>query len=321
MPILVIGGNGFFGRKLVIRLLSDEAVSSVISMDVATPSERFIRFAAEFGDKFHSVRGDVSQLEDILSVMKSFSVQKVVNFAYLMSRETENMPRLTAKINVLGMCNVFEAARLLGVSRVVYPSSVVVYGLQSEYGDREVTEDDTPHPSTAYGITKQLNELMAAKYSARYNMSIIGLRPGFGFGHGRRAAGVSQRFSDIVSLPATGKPVHIQVKPSRSYTLICSEDIAEFTRILLHAKSPKCNMYNMAGPATNLAQIANQVREYIPDAKIEFGYESGDFGQPSPTRISMVKSKEEFGFSLTPLGKIVLTHINEARAEVGLNSI
>ncbi len=319
VTILVIGGNGFFGRKLVIRLLQDEAVSKVISMDMNYPKEAFMRSTEKYADKFHFVRGDVSQLEDILDAIKSFSIEKVANFAYIMSRETEDVPRLAAKVNVLGMSNVFEAARLLSISRVIYASSIGVYGLQSEYGDREITEEDPLHPSYTYGITKLLNEIMAAKYSEQYGMSIIGLRPSHGFGHGRQAAGVSKKFSEIVSLPATGKPVFIEEEGSHTYSLISADDVAELTRILLRAPSPKYTIYNVAGPPESLGHVANTARQYIPDAKIEFGHESE--GPGLVTKISMDRSKDEFSFSLTPLKDTVFKHINEARLEAGLDSI
>ena len=197
MSIMVIGGNGFIGRNLVIRLLRDKQVERVVSMDIAPPKESFMRAINEYTDRFHFVRGDVSQLEDLVMAMKSFNVEKVVNFAYLMVRETEEMPRIAAKVNVLGMCNVFEAARLLGISRVIYNSSNAVYGDQSLYGDKEVTEDDPVYSTYPYGITKILNEMHAAKYSEQYGINIIGLRPAFGSGHGREAAGAKERFTDM----------------------------------------------------------------------------------------------------------------------------
>ena len=76
MAILVIGGNGFLGRKLITLLLRDDMVSSVISMDLTTPKATFMSSIERYGDKFHFVRGNVSQFEDILNAIKLFSVQK-----------------------------------------------------------------------------------------------------------------------------------------------------------------------------------------------------------------------------------------------------
>ena len=170
-------------------------------MDIVPPKETFMRSIESYADRFHFVQGDVSQLEDVLTVMESFSIQKVVNFAFLVGgAEIDEMPRWAARVNVLGMCNVFEAARLLGLSRVIYASSMGVYGPQASYGDREVTEEDELHSTFTYGIDKMLDERMAVAYSKQYGMNIIGLRPSHGFGHGREKSGVSQRFSFIISL-------------------------------------------------------------------------------------------------------------------------
>lgn len=319
MNVLVIGGNGFFGRKLVTTLLNDPQVSKVVSMDQSEPRGYFLKSIEDHASKFAFARGDISQIEDILTVMKESTIDRAVNFAYLMARETEKMPRLNAKINVLGMCNVFEAARLMGVGRVVYTSSCGVYGPQSDYGDREVTELDIPRPLIPYGMSKQLNEIAANQYAEQYGMSVIGLRPSHGFGHGRAAAGVSKRFSAIVTLPATGQPVTIEVKAASEYSVITPDDVASFTVTLLKAPSPKYRVYNVAGPTVTLEQIASQVRRYLPDARIEFGEGSGDLKVAQ--RISVARAKEEFGFVPMPLARAVLTHINNARLEAGLKPL
>src|SRR3989337_2130239 len=140
MEVLVVGGSGQFGRKTVARLLRDPEVSRVVSMDVAPPTAWFLKSVDEHVDKFRFVWGDISQLEDLLDIIRLHSIDCLVNGAMVMSLDP--MPRLNTKVGVLGMCNVFEAARLAGIERVVYASSETVYGSQEDYGDREVTEDD-----------------------------------------------------------------------------------------------------------------------------------------------------------------------------------
>lgn len=317
--VLVTGGNGLFGRKLVLRLLQDTDVSDVVSMDLVPPKEIFLKSIEKYAGKFYFVLGDISQIEDVLTVIKSFSVQKVAHFAYQLSVIGESIPRASAKVNILGTCNVFEAARLLGVSRVLYVSSIAVYGPQTEYEDREILEDDRLHPSDIYGLTKQLNERLAGEYSNQYGMSIIGIRPSVGFGHGGRLPEIVKRFSSIVSLPAIGKRIRFDVEGSRAVSLVCVDDLAEFSKIVLDAASPIYPIYNLAAPPVSLLQVANHVRQYIPNAKIEFGHKS-EVGW-LPTKISSARAKEEFGFSLRPLEEAVLIHINDARREAGLELI
>src|SRR5256885_12848189 len=76
-----------------------------------------------------------------------------------------------------GMDNCFEAARLAGVKRVVYASSIAVSGQQSHFGDRLVNEDDPTYGTSQYAMHKSFNEFQARKYIKNYGMSIPGVRP------------------------------------------------------------------------------------------------------------------------------------------------
>ena len=68
MNVLVIGGNGLFGRKTVLHLLEDKDISGVVSMDVVPPPAWILKSIDKYYEKFHFVRADVSQLEDILRI-------------------------------------------------------------------------------------------------------------------------------------------------------------------------------------------------------------------------------------------------------------
>lgn len=324
MNILVIGGSGLFGRKTVLHLLRDEDVSGVVSMDVTPPQEWFIKSMGKHVGRFHFVQGDVSELEDILDTIRTFSIERIINMAFILGGEFELKPRLAVKVNALGMCNVFEAARLMSISRVVYASSVGVYGPQDEYGDREVTEDDRLHPGNGYGLTKQLSEILAAQYAGLYGINFSALRPFLGYGHGGMAPPIIKQFSDLVSLPAVGKPFSVEMDGTLRASLSSADDVAELTRILIKAPSSPHPVYNVGGPPTSMRDVAKAVRRYIPDARIEFGQQPppGDRGRSSPPwRVSCARAREDLGFSLIPLEEAVLIHINDARLEAGLKPI
>ena len=324
MNVLVIGGNGLFGRKTVLKLLQDTDISRVVSMDVIPPKEWIIPRYREFDEKFAFYRGDVSDLEDILNAIRVYEIDKIVNWAFLLPGDIEGNPRLSVKVNELGMCNVFEAARLAGISRVIYASSWGVYGPQDEYGDRDVTEDDHLHPGSAYALTKQLSEILADQYTELYGINFTALRPTIAFGHGGRTPLMIKNYSDLVSLPAVGKPFSIGEDGTSKTSLFTPDDIAAFTGLLLHVDASPHPAYNIGGPPTSMRQVADAVRKYIPDAKIEFGNiappeHRGKFG--IPWRASSERAREDFGFSLLPLEEAVLIHINDARSEAGLELI
>jgi nucleoside-diphosphate-sugar epimerase len=324
MNVLVIGGSGLFGRKIAIHLLRDTEVNTLISLDLNPPPDWFYRAIRKSAGKFHFRRGDVSDLEAILNLIKTFSIDRIINMAAILTGAFEQQPRAAVKTNVLGVCNVFEAARLTGISRVVYASSVAVYGTASEYGNREVNEDDHLHPLNAYGLTKQLSEILAERYHDLYGINSSGIRPFLGYGHGGAFPPIIKLFSDLVSLPAVGKTFSVEADGSSPAALSSAEDVAALTRILIKAPSSPHPVYNIANPPTSMRELAAVVRRYLPEAKIEFGNQAPPAEAARsglPWRVSMARAREDLGFTVMPLEEAVLAHINDARLEAELEEI
>lgn len=325
MNVLVLGGGGLFGRKTVVQLAHDPDISLVVSMDVVPTRDWVLKQIGPQAEKFKFVRGDVSELEDILSAIKRFSIDRIINWAFILPGETlESNPRLGVKVNELGMCNSFEAARLMGIDRVVYASSEGVYGPQAEYGDRPVTEEDKMHPGSAYAIAKQLSEILAAQYARLYGMHFTALRPCIGYGHGGLTPLLIKQFCDIVSLPAVGKPFSIEADGSLQVSLSSADDVAALARLLIKQQSSPHPAYNVGGPPTSMQDVAKVVRRYIPNAQINFGSQApprdrGMYG--IPWNISSDLARKDLGFELLPLDKAILLHINDARTEAGLPAI
>ena len=324
MNVLVIGGNGLFGRKTVLKLLEDEAVERVVSMDVNPPVKWILPRYEAFGDKFRYFRGSVAELEDILDAVKTHDIDKIVNWAFLLPGDVEENPRLSVKVNSLGMCNAFEAARIAGISRVVYASSEGVYGPQNEYGDRDVTEDDHLHPTSAYALAKQQSEILAEQYAEKYGINFTALRPTIACGHGGRIPMLIKQFSSLISHSAEGKPFRIYEDGTAVHSIFTPDDIGEFTRRLLHVDSSPHPAYNIGTAPVSMRDVAGTVRKYIPDAVIEFGQQPPptDRGnQGIPWRGSSARAKADFDFRLMPLEETVLVHINDARTDAGLDEI
>ncbi|MBI2850254.1 MAG: NAD(P)-dependent oxidoreductase [Chloroflexi bacterium] len=326
MNVLVIGGTGLFGRKTALHLLQDKDVSLVVAMDVNPPKEWMLKSIDKYKDRFRFVRGDVGELEDIINTIKTYSIDRLVNWAFLLPGVVEANPRLSVKVNALGMCNSFEAARLCGISRVVYASSEGVYGPQDEYGDREVTEDDPMHPGSGYALMKQFAEILAAQYTQQYPGSInfTALRPTIGYGHGGLTPLLIKQFGEIISFPAVGKPISFEADGTSTSSLATADDIGKFSTMLIKAPSSPHTAYNVGGPPTSLQDVAKVVRKYFPDAKITFGKQAppADRGKRGiPWKVSSAPAKQDFGFTLQPLDEAVLTIANDARLEAGLKLI
>ena len=115
MPILVVGGAGFIGRRLIPIL--EKQGEQVVCMDI-NPD------AASFGERVKMVRGDVTQFDEVMAVVSQVKPERLINL-FLLYRQRSAAAVIATKLNVLGMDNV-EAARLCGVKHTVYASSLAV---------------------------------------------------------------------------------------------------------------------------------------------------------------------------------------------------
>ena len=296
MAILVIGGTGFIGSRLVGKLVARG--ETVVSMDV---------------DRRADVRGDVTQFEDVMRAVIEVKPERLINLAYGIGAGEGN-PHQVFRLDVLGMDNCFEAARLAGVRRVVYASSLAVSGLQRHFGERLVTEDDPVHGTSQYAVHKIFNEFQARKFVRNYGMSITGVRPANVTGPDKVRG--STDHVELITGAARGDAVHLP-KSGFMRLLIHVEDIAEvFARVLL-ADAPQHDIYNSGGVTISLGELADLVREFLPDARITFAAGGGreESGNYLVDNTRLVK---EFGIEYPPLRTRVREIINDVRREAGL---
>jgi nucleoside-diphosphate-sugar epimerase len=307
VSILVVGATGFIGPRLIRKLVARG--ESVVGMDL-NPG------AATFGGVpigAPVVRGDVTQFEDVMRTVLDVKPERVINLAYGLGAGEGN-PHQVMRLDILGMDNCFEAARLAGVKRVVYASSIAVSGQQSHFGDRLVNEDDPVYGTSQYAMHKIFNEFQAKKYIKNYGMSIVGVRPANVTGPDKVRGSVDH--VQIMVDAARGRPVHLPNK-GMMRLLIHVEDIAEvFTRVLL-AETPRHSIYNSGGIPASLGELADIVRGFIPDAKITFTNEGGR-EESGNYLVDWSRLAKEFGIEYPGLHTRVLEVLNEVRQQEGL---
>ena len=307
MSIFIIGGTGFIGRRL-IPLLAQRG-EEIVCMDINPQTANY----GDFGKQVRVVRGDVTQFDDVVAQMAAAKASRVINLAYLLG--SEHPPRFAFKLNILGMDNCFEAARILGVNRVVYASSLAVSGEQKFYGDRVVTEEDFRHGHAQYAMHKIFNEWQAQDYREKHGLEITAIRPANVTGNDKIVGSVDHVF--CITDPARGKAVKFPYKDAMRCP-IHVDDIAEvFARVVM-ADKPKHWIYNTGGTAISLGEIAEMVRGFLPEAQITFDKETGGKELSGNYLIDNSRLVEEFGVQYRPYRERVLQIINEVRAEEGL---
>ncbi len=259
---LVTGGLGFVGTNLAKRLVADG--EEVVLFDVV-PGSKFVK---EIESSVKIVQGDLCNWFQVLDVVKNNRIDCIYHLGAIMADVAETNPQLAYMVNLNGTFHVLEAARLFNVGSVIFASS------QSTYGpgvSSPVNEDVAQFPTSIYGVTKVGSERLGEYYHLRYGLNFRGLRPPAIIGLGR-THGPSRYTSEMIRLPALGKPYSAYVDESTKYPIIYVKDVTHAFISLKNADEAALTrrVYNLSGTKVTAGEEAEIVRKYLPRAEILF---------------------------------------------------
>lgn len=259
MRIGVTGGSGFIASHVVDQLIADG--NEVVVID----------------HRVRPHRGDV-QFEDvdILNLSALIQATKACDYLFHLAAVSDvnyahKYPVYTVDLNINGTANVLEAARLNGVRRVLFASTVWVY--TGTRGDGTLTEDEPfylPDAGHIYTSSKIASEMIIHNYWQLYRQPFTILRYGIPFGPRMREGLVIPIF---IRKALRGEPIVIQGDGSQYRNYVYIDDLA---RAHLLALSPRAEnqVYNLEGAQKitikDIADTINKVLgggvrvEYVP---------------------------------------------------------
>jgi nucleoside-diphosphate-sugar epimerase len=161
--VLVTGGTGFIGGRLVERLVLECRAQVRVLVRNFSHAARIARFPIEM------IPGDVTVPSDVERAVRG--CQFVFHCAY----GNQNIRSVQHRVDVEGTTQVCEAARQAGVKRVVHLSSVTVYGLCPD-GDLDETAPRRPLPGIYYSETKLQAEQIALEYYRHHRLPVVVLQ-------------------------------------------------------------------------------------------------------------------------------------------------
>ena len=211
MRVLVTGGAGFIGSHVVDRLLAAGMAPRIFDV---RQSEHHAT------DEVDTVLGDLLDRDALQAAMAGCDA--VVHLAA--AADVDDVARRPAEaeaVNARGTLNVLEAARGAGVARVVYASTIWVYGSATGTVDEDHTVELPDHLYTA---TKLAGEMYCRSYAALYGLDCTVLRFGIPYGPRARPAGVIPIF---VRKALAGEPVTIAGEGLQSRRFVYVEDLAD----------------------------------------------------------------------------------------------
>lgn len=189
MKVLITGGAGYVGTKLVKHLVSNPEIEKVIVYDNLSKAHYnfFLGKAYEHKEKIQSVRGDILDTRQLKKLMKDADV--VVHLAAIVTTPFANTdPHFYEQVNHWGTAEVVYCAEESDISKFIYLSSTSVYGASDKVSD----ETTTPSPSTFYGISKLRGEEHVNRLAEKKNA--INIRGGNVYGYSK-----SMRFDAVIN--------------------------------------------------------------------------------------------------------------------------
>ena len=249
MRVLVTGGQGFLGAWIVRRLHAGG--HQVRVFDLGRHTELVERIAGTLPEW---VTGDVSDPASVLEAARGCNA--IIHLAGILTPACTANPKRGAEINLIGTINVFEAARELGISQVVYTSSAAAFGPEA---------GAPPFPVTHYGAFKLACEGCARAYWEEHQLASIGFRPYIVYGPGRET-GLTAGPSLACKAAACGEDYTI------GYTgdlgLIYVDDVAAAYEAAVLGKITGAHVFNLEGVTISTADFAAEIQHQVQGAAI-----------------------------------------------------
>jgi UDP-glucose 4-epimerase len=285
--ILVTGGNGFIGRYVCATLAAHG--KRVIALDKNSPNA----FPNE--TSYLTITGDITQQEQIEQIFRQYHVTTLIHLASLLNTASQAHPSTATQVNILGSLNLFEIVRKFQVARVIYGSSISVYGsVVTHDADDKRLISSPPAPENLYGAAKRYIEILGERYQKQFGMPFVALRIATVIGRGVKNSGSPWRSKIFETL---GLPREVQIsipyKAEEQLPLVYVEDVAEMMTCLVEARHLALTIYNTPAETWTMQALAAYIESLAPHIRFAFGQSRSG----TPPVVSGKEFITEFGYN------------------------
>lgn len=233
--VVIFGGCGFFGTHITRKLAADPTVDRIIQADIRPPREAQAK--AEYV---------VCDVREPINIAVTGEVE-IYNFAAVHTTPGhEDWEYFWT--NISGATNVCRFAAAVGANKMVFTSTMGIYGPQEE----RVDESTIPQPVTAYGRSKWLAEHINEDWQAQSaKRRLVIVRPAVTFGEGEN--GNFERLAKLLKR-------RLFVYPGRKDTIKSCAPVEELGRTIdfMAAFDEPVVRYIFAYPERTTTETINQ---------------------------------------------------------------
>jgi len=289
--VLLTGGRGFIGRAAAKLLL--RAGYRVVSLDLAPAVDS----VEDDGESVGDVVCDISNADQLQSVFEAEPIGGIIHLAAILPTAAQRDPLRATQVNVVGSINLLEMARRFGVRRMVFGSSLSVYGTCA--ADEVVCEEKRAAPEDVYGAAKLYVEQIGKAYAERHGLEFVSLRIGRVVGPGAQSATSAWR-SQIFELLGAAQATEIALPylGSERILLVHVDDVARMLVTLLQASAPAHAVYNAPCESIVVADLKREVEALNANLKVKLGEE---FAAGNPRLLDSSRFQKEFDFETVPI--------------------
>ena len=167
--ILIFGGSGYVGSKLILALLKKKY--KVINFDRDLFGWKHLPIKNK---NFHHIKGDIRNIKKVAKILKKFNPNYVIHLACISNDPTFLLnSKLSREVNFESFKKLSKILKSYNISRFIFASTASVYGLSKS---RKVTENHKLKPITLYNKYKAKCEKIFLKDFPK-NMEKCIIRP------------------------------------------------------------------------------------------------------------------------------------------------
>lgn len=262
--VLVTGSEGFIGKRLTARLLSEGYVVYGISLPPVSEIEH---------PNYHYSSLDILNREKLCRLFENSMFDVVIHLAALTTHEelTKDKGR-TLRINLEGTLNLLEEFKKTKSTKFIFASTGKVYGRIQEL---PISEDHPTIPINILGKTKLIAERLVDFFSYEGTQQFVILRIFNVYGPGQRSyfliPTILSQFRDGNNEITLGN-----IHDKRDYIFV--EDVVEAVMIMLKKKLPEgLNIFNVGSGQPHSASDIVKIIEEILDKKVGINVDKSRF--------------------------------------------